>query len=130
MDGDGALELAERAHMIASGIPTMRGHCRAHKICTARVNCFQVQEPIVEFLTKCALSLRFGKVMKQFRASWNIVAYKMLVVVRDRTPSEEDRTHNEEFLNAVTPRNKPFALLDKIRLLTTCEGNWQDRSRI
>ena len=63
-DGDGALELAERAHMIASGIPTMRGHCRAHKICTARINTFHVQDTVVEFLTKCALSLRFGNVLK------------------------------------------------------------------
>ena len=85
-DGDGALELAERAHMKASGIPTMRGHCRAHKICTARINTFQVQEHAVEFLTKCALSLRFGNVMKQFSASWCDIAVKLMVVVRDRTP--------------------------------------------
>ena len=63
-DGDGALELAERAHMLASGIPTMRGHCKAHKICSARIDTFQVQEGVVEFLTKCALSLRFGNVMR------------------------------------------------------------------
>ena len=123
-DGDGALELAERAHMIASGVPTMRGHCKAHKICTARINCFQVQEPIVEFLTKCALSLRFGNVMKNFRAAWRTVALEKMDVVRDRTPSIQDKTKNEEFLNAVAPGNRPFDQISKIRLLTTCEGDW------
>ena len=116
--------------MIASGIPTMRGHCKAQKICTARVDCFHAQEGLVESLTKCALSLRFGNAMKHFRAAWRTVAFHKMVVERVRTPSILDKRQNEEFLNAVAPRNKPFGHLDKIHLLTTCEGLWLDRSKI
>ena len=108
----------------------MRGHCKAHKICTARVDCFHVQEGLVESLTKCALSLRFGNVMKHFRTAWRTVAFHKMVVERMRTPSILDKTQNEEFLNAVAPRNKPFGHIDKIHLLTTCEGLWLDRSKI
>ena len=53
-----------------------------------------------------------------------------MVVERMRTPSILDKTQNEEFLNAVAPRNKPFGHIDKIHLLTTCEGLWLDRSKI
>ena len=72
----------------------------------------------------------FRKCNENFRAAWRTVALKKIDVVRDRTPSIQDKTKNEEFLNAVAPRNHPFNQISKIRLLTTCEGDWQDRSTI
>lgn len=131
MDGDGALEKAERAR---EQLPqnhdedTMRRKCYVHKCCTARESACSLQKGTVQNMTHLVLSLRFGCSFKLFRTALRVVISRKVTPTLLR-PSARERRLNENKLKTFWP-DKPQFVARKMIVHALCPFDWTDTTRI
>ena len=124
-DGDLAIGRAERADLPHPGShdSTMHLLCSTHSKSNARVDCLSLVPYTVIRIRRAVLSFLLGNSLKVFRAALRVLLVHRARCIRNRLPSQSQRTMNEKALTAILP-NQPDFLELRATLLCLFPGVW------